>query len=319
VSLAGRGGRGVSSAGLFITASLVWGSTWLAITFQLGTVAPEVSVTYRFALAALVLGLWCRATGRSLRFARARHPGIAAQGATMFGVNYVVIYWAEQYVTSGLVAVLFSSIVFMNIIASRLFFGTPLTARAMTGATLGVGGVALLFLPELVAAQSGGGAALGIALALLSALLSSIGNMFAVRNQQAGVPVLTGTAWGMAYGAAAAALAAAASGVSWTFDARPAYVGSLVYLALVGSIVAFIAYLTLVQRIGAGPASYTGVATPVLAMALSTLLEGYRWTWVAAAGVVLAVAGNVLVLRPAPKTPAVVPTGANRARASPRR
>jgi drug/metabolite transporter (DMT)-like permease len=303
-----REGRGVSSAGLFITASLVWGSTWLAITYQLGPVAPEVSVTYRFALAALLLALWCRATGRSLRFARERHPGIAAQGATMFGVNYVLIYWAEQYVASGLVAVLFSTIVFMNMIASRCFFSTPLTPRGVAGAALGVAGVALLFLPELAAAQSGGRAALGVALALVSALLSCAGNMFAVRNQRAGIPVLTGTAWGMAYGAITAALTATVFGVPWTFDTGPAYVGSLVYLALLGSIVAFVAYLTLVQRIGAGPASYTGVATPVLAMVLSTLLEGYRWTWVAAAGVLLAVAGNVLVLRsPRRATGAAVP------------
>lgn len=289
----------MSSAGLFVTASLVWGSTWLAITYQLGIVAAEVSVTYRFALAALVLALWCGATGRSLRFTRGEHAGIAAQGATMFGVNYVVIYWSEQYVASGLVAVLFSTIVFMNMIASRCLFGTPLTARGLAGAALGVGGVALLFLPELVAAQSGGGAALGVGLAVASAFLSCAGNMFAVRNQKAGIPVVTGTAWGMAYGAITAALVALTSAAPWSFDARPAYVGSLVYLAVFGSIVAFVAYLTLVQRVGAGPASYTGVATPVLAMVLSTLLEGYRWTWVAAAGVLLAVAGNALVLRPA--------------------
>jgi len=291
----------MSTTGLFVTASAIWGSTWLAITLQLGVVAPEVSVVYRFVLAAVVLAAWCRAAGRSLRFAAADHAGIAAQGVLLFGVNYVAIYRAEQYVASGLVAVLFSTMVFMNMIASRFFFGTPLTARGLTGAALGVGGVALLFLPELAAAQYGGEAALGIAFALGSALLSCLGNMVAVRNHKAGIPILTGIAWGMAYGAAAAALAAAAQGVPWTFDLRPAYVGSLVYLALLGSIVAFGAYLTLVHRIGPGPAAYTGVATPVVAMLLSTLFEGYRWTWLAGAGVLLAVAGNVLVLRPAAK------------------
>lgn len=288
---------------LFLVPSLIWGSTWLAITFQLGVVAPELSVAYRFALAAALLATWCRATGRSLSVSRRDHAFLAAQGVLMFGANYVAIYEAERYLTSGLVAVLFSTIVFMNMIASRAFFGTPLTARGLTGAGLGVGGVALLFLPEIAAAQHGGRAALGIVFALLGALVACIGNMLAVRNQRAGIPVMTGTAWGMAYGAVIAALVATVAGVPWGFDARPAYVGSLVYLALFGSIVAFIAYLTLVQRIGAGPASYTGVATPVLAMALSALLEGYRWTWVAAAGVLLAVAGNVLVLRPATQAP----------------
>jgi drug/metabolite transporter (DMT)-like permease len=294
----------VSTVGLFVTSSLIWGSTWLVITFQLETVEPEVSVVYRFALAALVLAVWCRAAGRTLRFAHSEHAGLAAQGATMFGFNYIALYWAEHYVASGLVAVLFSTNVFMNMIASRYLFGTPLTARGLARAALGVGGVALLFLPELIAVQGGGGAAKGTVFALLSALISCAGSMFAVRNQNAGIPVLTGTAWGMAYGAAAAALATAAQGVPWSFDPRPAYVGSLVYLALLGSIVAFGAYLTLVKRVGAGPASFTGVATPVIAMLLSTLFEGYRWTWLAGAGVLLAVAGNVLVLRRPSKAPA---------------
>lgn len=287
------------AAGLFVTASLIWGSTWLAITFQLGVVAPEVSVVYRFVLAAAVLAAWCAASGRSLRFALREHVGIAALGAFMFGINYVAIYAAEQHVASGLVAVLFSTLVFMNMVASWFFFGTPLTARGLAGAALGVGGVALLFLPELAATRLGSDAALGIALALGSAALSSVGNMLAVRNQKAGIPILTSTAWGMAYGAAAAAVAATVRGVPWDFDPRPGYVASLLYLALPGSIVAFGAYLTLVRRIGAGPASYTAVATPVVAMLLSTLFEGYRWSWAAGAGVLLAVAGNLLVLRSA--------------------
>ena len=199
---------------------------------------------------------------------------------------------------------MFSTMVFMNLIASRYFFGSPLTARALAGATLGVVGVALLFLPELLAAQEGGATAVGIGFALGSAFLSSVGNMFAVRNQKSGIPVLTGTAWGMFYGAMAASVVAAVQGVPWRFDPRLAYVGSLVYLALLGSIVAFGAYLTLVKRIGAGPASYVGVATPVIAILLSTLVEGYRWTWIAAAGVLLAIAGNVLVLRAPAKVPA---------------
>jgi drug/metabolite transporter (DMT)-like permease len=286
----------VSTPGLFVTSSLIWGSTWLAITYQFGVVAPEVSVAYRFALAALMLAVWCRATGRSLRFTRAEHAGIAAQGTLMFGLNYIGVYWAEEYVASGLVAVLFSTLVFMNMVASRWLFATPLTARGLAGATLGVGGVALLFLPELAAARQGEATALGIAYALGATVLASASNMLAVRNQKAGIPVLAGTAWGMGYGALGAALAAAAHGVPWAFDPRPAYVGSLVYLALAGSVVAFGAYLTLVQRIGAGPASYVGVATPVLAMLLSTLFESYRWTWIAAAGVLLAIAGNLLVL-----------------------
>jgi drug/metabolite transporter (DMT)-like permease len=298
----------MSNSALFLTASLVWGSTWYAITFQLGAVAPEVAVAQRFALAAIAFGLWCRATGRPLAFSPRQHAAIAAQGALLFGLNYIAVYWAESYVASGLVAVLFSTIVLFNPLLARLFFGTPLTARALVGGAIGVAGVALLFAPEIVALANGGDPALGIAFGLAATLIASGGNMLAVRNQRAGIPIFQGIAWGMAYGAGVAALVALLHGAAFTFSATLPYVASLAYLALFGSIVAFGAYLTLVARVGAGPAAYVNVATPVVAMALSTLLEGYRWTWPAAAGVILALAGNVLVTRSGrAAAPAVAP------------
>lgn len=284
---------------LFVIASAVWGSTWLAIKFQLGDIVPEVSVAYRFALAALLLGGWCLASRRSLRFSAREHGFIAMQGVLLFGLNYIGVYWAERYATSGLVAVLFSTIVFMNPIGARLVFGSALTLRTLTAAVLGVLGVALLFVPELLQARQGGQAALGILLGLIATAIASGGNLCAMRNQRAGIPVLAGTAWGMAYGALVSALFALLQGASWTFDWSVPYVASLFYLALFGSVVAFGAYLTLLQQVGPGPASYVAVGTPVVAMLLSTLFEGYRWSPLAAFGVVLAVAGNWLALKPA--------------------
>ena len=285
---------------LFAISTLIWGSTWLAIKFQLGVVAPEASVAYRFAIAALLLGAWCVLTGRSLRFDRRQHAYIALQGALLFGFNYVGVYWAEHYATSGLLAVLFSTIVFMNPAGARWLFGTPLTLRTLVAAVLGVVGVALMFVPELVHAARSREAALGIAVGLGATVIASAGNLAATRNQRAGIPVLTSTAWGMAYGALASALIAIASGVPWTFDAHAPYVLSLAYLVVFGSVVAFASYLTLLKMVGPAPAAYVGVATPVVAMTLSTLFEGYRWTPLAAFGVVLAVAGNWFALRPGP-------------------
>jgi drug/metabolite transporter (DMT)-like permease len=287
-----------SPPALFAISTLIWGSTWLAIKFQLGDVAPEVSVAYRFALAAVLLGAWCVATRRSLRFSSHAHAFIALQGALLFGFNYVTVYWAEQYATSGLVAVLFSTIVFMNPVGARLLLETALTLRTIVAATLGVTGVALMFVPELKQAGSGGQAALGIALGLVSAAIASGGNMAATRNQRASIPIMPSTAWGMAYGALVSALAALAHGVPWTFDTRMPYVASLAYLAVFGSIGAFLAFLTLLKQVGPGPAAYVGVGTPVVAMLLSTLFEGYRWTPLAAFGVLLAVAGNWLAMAP---------------------
>lgn len=287
-----------SPAVLFAISTLIWGSTWLAIKFQLPNAAPEVSVALRFGLAAALLAAWCALTGRSLRFDRREHRLIALQGVLLFGFNYIGVYWAERYATSGLVAVLFSTIVFMNPVGARLLFGTALTLRTLVAAALGVVGVALLFAPELTEARHGGHAALGIALGLGATVIATGGNLAALRNQRAGIPVFPGTAWGMAYGALAAALVALAQGAAWTIDLTAPYVLSLVYLTTLGSIVAFGAYLTLLRQVGPGPASYVGVATPVVAMLVSTLFEGYRWTHVGAFGVVLAIAGNWLALKP---------------------
>ena len=283
---------------LFLTSAMIWGSTWLAIKFQLGVVAPEISLVYRFALAAALLALWCAATGRSLGFSLRQHRYLAALGVGMFGLNYLCVYWAEQYVTSGLVAVAFSTLTFMNPIGMRLSFGTPVAARLLVAALLGVVGVTLLFLPELALARQGGDVAWGIALALASAVIASAGNMIAMRNNSESLAVLPSTAWGMAYGALTAAIVATLRGVPWSFDASTAYVLSLLYLAVAGSVLAFGAYLTLLKRVGGGPAAFVSVLSPVIAMILSTLFEGYLWTWVAAVGVVLAVIGNYVALMP---------------------
>jgi drug/metabolite transporter (DMT)-like permease len=290
------GGAGAVPA-LFLTATVIWGSTWLAIKSQLGVVPAEVSVVYRFALAsALLLGA-CLLAGRPLRLSPRHHAYVAAQGSLTFGFNYVAVYWAEQHVTSGLVAVVFSTVVFMTPIGMRLAFGTRLSPRTFVAATLGVAGVALLFLPELRQIGEGGSIASGVGWALFATALAASGNLFAVRNNRAGIGILPGTAWGMLYGALCAAATATVRGAPWLVDLRPSYVLSLGYLTVFGSIVAFLAYFTLLKRIGAGPSSYVGVSTPVLAMLFSTLFESYRWDAWALLGVVLAVAGNVLALR----------------------
>jgi len=288
----------VSIPWLFLVPTLIWGSTWLAITFQLGAIASEVSVAYRFALASLLLSAWCAATGRSLRFSLRNHGFLAALGVTFFGLNYIAVYRAEEYLSSGLVAVLFSTMVFMSPVGMRIAYRTPLTIRALVAALFGVGGICLLFLPELRLAQQGGAAAQGIAYALAGTLIAVGGNLIAVRNHRAGIPTFPGTAWGMAYGASTAAIAAMLAGTPWTFDTRAPYLLSLAYLAVFGSVVAFGAYLTLLKRVGAGPAAFITVSTPVIAMLMSTLFEGYRWTWTSALGVVLAVFGTWLALRP---------------------
>jgi drug/metabolite transporter (DMT)-like permease len=300
-----RGRPAVSTTVLFLAPALIWGSTWHAITWQLGAVAEEVSVTYRFAAASLLLALGCVATRRSLLFAPRDHAFLAGLGLLMICVNYNFIYWAERIVVSGLVAVVYSTIVFMTPIGMRIVFGVPLQPRLLLAAALGVAGVTLLFLPELAQAGRGGSMAFGLALVLAAAAACAAGNLIAVRNHNAGIPTVPGTAWTMIYGTLFAALVAIASGSPWTFDARPRYVLSLAYLTVCGSVVAFVTYFALLKRVGAGPSSYIAIATPVIALLLSTIFEGYRWTWIAVLGVALAVLGNWLALRavPGPASP----------------
>lgn len=289
---------------LFLLATAIWGSTWLAIKFQLGVVAPTVSVAYRFALASLLLSAWCFATRRSLALPLRAHAWMAAQGLTFFSLNYIGVYEAEQRVASGLVAVVFSTIVFLTPFGAWLAFRTAIERRTLTGAVIGVAGIALLFLPELALAREGGFVAIGLAFAFGATAIAAGGNLVSMRLQRDGLPVLPSAAWGMLYGASVAAVAATLRGDAWTFDARLPYLASLAYLAVFGSVVAFAAYLTLLRKVGPGPSSFVGIATPVIAMLLSTAFEGYRWTPVAVAGVVLAVVGNVIALR-RPTPPAV--------------
>jgi drug/metabolite transporter (DMT)-like permease len=286
-----------SAGALFLVSSMIWGSTWYVIRFQLGVVAPETSVAYRFALAATLLLTVCTVRGVRLRYTLREHALMAAQGAFMFAANYVLIYHSERFLTSGLVAVVFSIIVIFNILGMRLFFGQPIEFKMITGAVVGVGGVALLFWPELARFEGGAKEATGLALATVATVIASIGNLLAAHNHKRGLPVQASTGFAMLYGALMVAAWVVVTGVPWSFEATPSYLLSLAYLAVFGSVVAFVAYLTMAGDIGADRAAYVGVVTPVVALALSTLLEGYRWTIPAVLGAFLCLGGNVLILK----------------------
>ena len=282
---------------LYACAVLIWGSTWLAIKFQLGVVPPAVSVAWRFAAAALILMAYAGLRRLTLRFDARTHLWLAVQGLLLFGINYVLVYLSEQTLASGLVALIFSLITFFNIVGLRLFFSVPVKRAALGGAVLGVIGVALVFWPELVNFSVSPGRRTGVILALIATVFASLGNMAATRSHRIELPVVQGNAWAMLYGALFVAVYAALDGERFVFDGSIAYVVSLLYLAVFGSVIAFVAYLTLLGRIGADRAGYTAVAIPVVAVALSTFFEDLHWNAPMVAGIAMCVAGNVLVLR----------------------
>lgn len=290
--------RGASSdLLLFILPTFIWGTTWLAIKFQLGVVAPEVSVGWRFALASLLLLGWCGLRRVPLRFGARDHGRFAVLGLLLFGLNYVLVYRSEQHLTSGLVSVLFAFLVFWNLLGARVLFGTRAPMVVILGAVLGVAGVALLFWPEVATMRAGGGQGSGIALAVAATMVASCGNLYSQSLFARGVDVVPATALAMGYAALAVLAWCAVMRVPFAFDARPAYVLSLAYLSLFGSVLAFVSFLTLLRRIGAGRSGYTAAVIPVTAMLASTLFEGYRWSAAGLVGMALVLAGTVLVLR----------------------
>lgn len=282
---------------LFVACVAIWGSTWLAITYQLGKVAPEASVSYRFLLASLLLFAYCLARRLPLRYRVKEHAWIALLGVLMFSVSYIFVYYAEEHVVSGLVAVGYSASPLLGMLGMRLFFGTPMTVRVMVGSMLGIGGIALVFWPEFSRLQGDGHTTLGALYTTLAVVLSAFGSMVAHRNHEAGLPLWQSLAWGMLYGAIFSFGITLASGKALTFEATPAYVISLLYLAILGSIIAFASYLTLLKRIGAARSGYIGVMVPIVALVISAAFEGFRWHALTWAGIAISVAGNVIILR----------------------
>lgn len=286
----------MNSLGLYLTAVLIWGSTWFVITFQYGVVPPAVSVAYRFALAGVLLLLWCGVRRLRLRFTAAEHRWMALQGLLLFGINYLCVYLAEREIASGLVAVAFSLLVVLNIVGSRIAFGTPLKASVLAGAALGLAGLVLVFLPEFLREAGRGNPVRGTTLAVVGAVAASLGNLVAYRNHSRGLPVVQMNTFGMFYGAAFVGAFAAVSGQPFRFDSSLHYLASLLYLAVFGSIVAFGAFLALLGRIGADRAGYVTVAIPIVALLFSGWFEGLRWSPSLLCGIALSVAGNVAVL-----------------------
>lgn len=289
---------------LYLVTVAVWGSTWLAIEFQLGVVAPEVSIFYRYSLASAVLFAWALVRRRRLAFPWRAHLRFVLLGLLLFGANYVLAYRAQVYITSALTAIAFSTLLWMNILNARVFLGIRSGSDVLTGAGFGIAGIVLLFYPEIDGLAWSDATLLGAVLCVSGAFVASLGNIASQAAQRTGLPVLQSNAWGMLYGALITGAVARASGYEFAFDWRPGYLVSLAYLVVFGSIVAFGAYLTLLGRIGAHRAGYAVIMFPVVALVLSVLVEGLAVSSHVLAGVSLVIAGNLFVLRRSPARPA---------------
>lgn len=286
----------MSSLMLYLIVVLSWGSSWLAIKFQIGEGPPTISVAYRFFLAGAILALIGFLRKENFHFTLRQHGKVAAQAAFLFCLNYIFIYFSEQYLVSGVVSVVFSTLAFMNIFNARIFLGQPIQAKSVVATIIGFAGVLLVFKNELSRLNEMTGLLFGLGTGLLSAYLASLGNIMSIHNHKEKLPLIPATALGMIYGAAMTLLVALGIGEKPIFPMTAGYISSLLYLSVVASIVAFLAYLTLLNQLGAAKAGYATFVFPLVAIALSVMFENYILSPSNMAGIALILVGNYLIM-----------------------
>jgi len=286
----------MSNSILYIITVLIWGTTWIAINYQLGDVPPEASIVYRFGLAALILFAYCRIKNLSLKFNNKQHLQFMFFGLTLFGCNYFFLYSAQQHINSALTSIAFSMIMFFNVVNARIWFKTKITQRTYLGALLGLAGIIVLFWPQINDTELGAETLLGLSLCFVGTLFASTGNMVSMKNKLMDLPMMQANAWGMFYGSAFMTILLLAQGKSFEFSYTLPYVSSLIYLSIFGSIIAFASYLTLLNNIGAHKASYASVMFPAVAVVISSFVEGFSWNIYTVIGLLIILAGNIVVL-----------------------
>jgi len=292
-----------------------WSTSWIAMKAQVATVAPEVSLLWRFLIAAAIMWIWVTLRGERLAYPISTQVGFAGLGFFIFSMNFNLFYHGARGLPSGLLSVVFSLASVINLLMGFLIFRQKISGRVFFGGLLGFTGVAAMFWPKIAGTDFDAGAAVGLGLCIAGTTFFCTGNMLSSAIQRRGVSVLPATAWGMVWGCIFLLAAILIARLPFAFEASAAYVVSLLWLAIVSSVAAFWAYLTLLGRIGAARAGYSTVMFPVFALAISTVVEDYRWTVPAVIGLALVLAGNLFVLRRPTTVPAAgdTPIGKNRA------
>jgi len=281
---------------LYVVTVCIWSTTWLAITYQLGSVPINLSIFYRFGVASLFVFLWCLLRGLALRFSLKDHLFFMLQGFFLFSMNYLASYEASFYIPSGLNAIGFSSVLLCNIINAAIFYRTPLTLQVGIGALSGLIGITVIFWPVVSTVNLSHQSLLGIFLSVLGGLLTSFGNIISTRNHRENIPVMESNAYAMGYGALWMLGLTWAKGVRFQFDISYSYVFTLFYLSVFGSVIAFGCYLTLLGRIGASKAAYAIIMVPMIALLISTCFENFTWGPYTFVGIGLIILGNIIIL-----------------------
>jgi drug/metabolite transporter (DMT)-like permease len=264
----------------------------------LGDVAPQVSIVWRFLLASIILFIWCYFRGLKLSFPWRDHLSWFLLGFFLFCINYICAYFGTFYLASGLVCLIFSTLTLFTVFNGFVFFKKPIRLPILIGAVVGIAGLSVIFSNEISSADWSleSGVVKGFLWMLLATFFASIGMLLSGQFQARKMPLVQSNAFSMLYGSLILVFYIALSDVSFSFNNSYSYVISLVYLALIASVIGFGVYLKLVGNIGADKASYVNIFTPTIALLLSTLFENYEWSWVGLIGVLLIIFGNIIVL-----------------------
>ena len=293
------------NAFLYFIVLLAWGSSWFAISFQLGDVAPQVSIVWRFLLASFMLFIWCFARGLKLSFSWRDHLNWIILGFFLFCVNYICAYFGTSYLTTGVVCLIFSTLTLFTVLNGFIFFKKPIRLPILFGALIGIAGLSIIFSSEISSADWSLDSEIikGFLWMLLATFFASIGMLLSGQMQARKIPLIQSNAFSMLYGSLILVTYISFSDISFSFSTSYSYVASLIYLALVASVVGFGVYLKLVGNIGADKASYVNIFTPTIALLLSTLFEDYQWSLIGFVGVTLIIIGNIIVLYAKPIKP----------------
>jgi drug/metabolite transporter (DMT)-like permease len=290
----------MSNGVLFAICTLIWGSTWIAITYQIGHTAETLAVAWRYTLAALCLGLFCMVRGLPFKLPLHIHIKMAGVGFFLYCLNYTLLYMAQAHIISALLALMSSSIIYFNVVLRRWWLKQPIRLEVVVGATFGLAGIICLFVPEFSKVSMDAALAAGLSIAFVSFFSASIGNVISERILTLGTPVIQMNFYAMSYAMVMLYVTAWFTNDILVIPTAPEFYLSLLYLAIFGSVLAFGSYMKLLKQIGADKAAYVVLVYPIVALVISTFFEGYTWSWLSVLGVAVVLVGNAIAMGKVP-------------------
>lgn len=286
----------MSTAAIYAAIVLFWGSLYFAISFQVGAVAPEIAVAYRFALSgALILG-WCIWRRKPLNFSVRQHLILFGQGVIMFSVTDMLLYNAIEYITSGVAALILSTLPILNIVFASAFLGMKIRPPVFIGALFGVSGMVMIFWRELSVFDVTSTNLIGFGLCLIATISASLAQIVSAHNQRSGLPPVETAGFCMLYGAAFSSFVSLYLGRPFTWDWSSDFLLSFSYIVIVCTVFSWLCYLILIGRIGPDRAGYVSILVPIVALIISTLFEDFRWTTLSLAGTASILSGSLFIL-----------------------